>query len=183
MKPCVILIVPSMGYDQHEYLDTRQALEDNNIQVITASTRKGSAVAHHPDSNVVDEQKPTTTHVDIAVSDIDPLSYQGIFLTGGVGALEYLDVHEVHNVLQATRNFDLYYGAIGKACRVLASAGVLPNGKATGWNDDNQLPRILESHGCEYHNEQIIVSGKVITAKSHAASDFGTTIAQHVSWY
>ncbi len=183
MKPCVVLIVPYMDFSQDEYYNTKQVLEDNYIQVKTASTQSGQAVAHHPGSHVVTEQDTVTTHVDLVVSEIDPLSYQGIFLIGGPGSLSYLDVHPVYDKLVATRNFDLHYGAIGKACRILAHADVISGKSATGWNDDNHLPQIYAGSSCAYQNERVVVSDKLITAKSYAAEEFGKTIANHVSWY
>jgi len=183
MKPCVILVLPCMEYEKNEYLETKRGLEENNISVKTASTREGQAVAHHPNTSVVEETKPTTAHIDLSVDTIDPLSYQGIFLIGGPGATSYLNVHAVHKLIEDTHNFDIYHGAIGKACRVLAETTVLDGHTATGWNDDNQLSSILAQAGCSYSSEPVVTSGKLTTAKSSYAYQFGTTIAQHVSWY
>jgi len=183
MKPCVILTLAYMDFDCNEYITVKNALEDNGINVTIASTQSGHAVAHHPDTTVIKEQNPETVRVDLRVNEIDPLSYQGMFVIGGQGAREYLDVYEVHAKLKEFCNFDLYYGAIGTACRVLAEAGVLDGCSATGWNDDNQLSGIFARNGCTYQNEHLVVSGKAITATSHAAQRFGETIAEHVSWY
>jgi len=183
MKPCIILIIPPMGYDQNEYLTTKHTLEDHDCRVKTASTRGGTAAAHHPESHVIDESKPTTTRVDITVSEIDTLNHQGIFVIGGPGTLRHLDVHEVYEKLMAACNFEVCHGGIGKGCRILADAGVLENKSATGWNDDGKLPHIFQSAGCEYMHEDVVTSDHLITAKSHAAKKFADTIAQKTSWY
>lgn len=151
----VVLIVASQGYQPLEYLETRRLLEQEGITVLTASDKKGGAIA----------TDNTTTPVDMLVSEINPEDYNGIFFIGGSGALECLDTSTSYHLISQARKFFVPYGAICISTRILAKAGGLVGRRATGWDGDHALQTILTINKAVYVDDKpVVTDGLVVTA-------------------
>ena len=165
----VLLIVASNGYQPLEYSIPKKILEHAGIQVVTASDKPGIARA----------SDNTTTLVDYDVQHVNPEEYDGIFLIGGPGALQYLDNQPMYAILKKTKELGKIYGAICISPRILAHAHVLKGHRATGWDQDNLLTDIFYKYDVTYVKEDVVVDGKVITATGpHAAQAFGKAIVK-----
>lgn len=163
----VVLVVAFDGFQQMEYAHTKAKIEAAGFTVITASTKKGAAVA----------KDGSTAAVDILIQDIDPQKYAGIFFIGGPGALDDLDNDQSYQLIQKSAALHKPLGAICISTRILAHAGILEGKKATGWNGDNQLPAIYKEHNVIYTQEPVTVDGTIITAVGpDQAHDFGKAI-------
>lgn len=169
MKKKVLLVVAQEGYQQVEYGEPKKILEAAGIDVVTASTLSGSAIA----------KDGSTTPVDVLLSSVDVSFYHGIFFIGGPGALEYLDNADSYRVMQEAERAKMPLGAICIATRILAKSGVLANKRATGWNDDKQLLSVFRACHVDYITEDVVVDGNIVTAVGpQAAKAFGKAILE-----
>lgn len=167
-KP-VLLVVANEGYQQVEYGETKKALEDAGIRVATASNSATPAIA----------KDGSTTTVDVVIDKIDLAKYAGIFLIGGPGALENLDNAATHELLKKAAAQQIPIGAICISPRIIAKAGLLKGKKATGWDQDKQLPSIYEESETIYVKEPVVIDELIITATGpESARQFGNHIAQ-----
>lgn len=163
----VVLIIASEGFQEVEYGVTKKLLENEGIEVITASNKPGGAIA----------SDGTTANVDITLEKINPRDYDGIFWIGGPGALEHLDNATSYHLACEAKKHEIPYGAICIAPRILAKAYALQDKKATGWNGDNALETIFKSFGVVYTPHNIVTDDLVVTASGpEAASQFAEGI-------
>lgn len=160
----VLLIIAHRGFQHTEYRVPRQMLEDAGMQVITASDNSGEARA--TDGSI--------QMVDIVLEDVNPATYDGLFLIGGPGALEHLDNQETNRIFNEAVVLDVVIGAMCISPRILAKANVITGKRATGWNGDGQLEQLFDQNNVEYVNEPVVIDKKVITACGpEAAEEFG----------
>lgn len=168
----VLLIVAHYGFQPLEYGIPKKILEDNGVEVVTASDKSGKAISALTQEKI---------KVDLVLDNIVVENYDGIFLIGGPGALEYLDNEVTHRIIQEAKDNNKLFGAICISPRILAKAGVLSGKKVTGWNKDGQLDEILIMAGAEYIKKPVVVDGKLITGWGpDAASEFGQTILEKI---
>ena len=168
----ILLVVAYEGYQQLEYNEPKKILQDNGFTVVTASTKPGAAVA----------KDGSTTPVDILISKAKATDYAGIYFIGGPGALEDLDNQTSYTLIQQAAQHKVPFGAICISPRILAKAGVLKGKKATGWNEDNELPGVFKEHGVIYEKAGVVTDGTVITATGpKTAQDFGKAIVKLLS--
>lgn len=150
----VVFIIASDGFQPTEYGVPKKILEEQGIQVITASNKPGGAVA----------SDKSTIPVDITLDNINPTDYDGIFFIGGPGAMEHLDNPTSYHIACMARKHKIPFGAICISPRILAKAYALEGKKATGWDEDNALETILVGHGAIYDKKDIVTDGLVVTA-------------------
>jgi protease I len=163
----VLLIIAHAGFQPIEYGDTKKVLEEAGVQIVTGSNVPG------PATSKTGEQ----VMVDVVLSEVKVKEYDGIFFIGGPGALDNLNVEESYGIIHETIVLGKLWGAICIAPRILAEAGVLEGKKVTGWNEDNDLPRILEKAGAIYVADHVVVDDKLITADGpDATEEFGRAI-------
>src|SRR3990167_6902613 len=168
MTKKVLLIIASKGFQPIEYHDTKKELEDTGYFVTTASDKSGKAISS--EGKEVD--------VDLAISEVDPKDYDGIFIIGGPGAIEHLDNMETWQLfLKIDKAYQLY-GAICIATRILANVTNMLSGKYfTGWNSDNKLAEIADNVDGYYAEKNVVVDGNLITAAGpKTAKAFGQAI-------
>lgn len=165
----VLLIIAQQGFQSKEYFDTREALQEEGVRVVTTAPLHEMAYSH-----MGDEVMP-----DLALSDVRVTDYDGVFAIGGPGALEYLDTTETARIFRDAQQVKNYpYGAICISPRILAKAGVLKNVRATGWDGDNELQNVFDMYGVVRVQEPVVVDGVVVTGNGPAAArDFGKSIA------
>lgn len=163
----IILVVAFDGYQQTEYLDTKNTLEKAGFMVKTASTVKGAALG----------KDGSTCNVDLKLEEIDPKTCAGIFLIGGPGALDDLNSLKMHAIIQKVAAAGKPCGAICISTRILAESGILQGKKATGWNGDDKLQEIYAKHNVTYIKAPVVIDNNIITAEGpDAANDFGKGI-------
>lgn len=171
MKKKVLLIVAPEGYQQVEYGEPKKVLEGAGIDVVTASTTPGAAIA----------KDGSSTKVDVLLDKVDVAAYDGIFFIGGPGALEGLDNEMSYRIIKDAAKMQKIFGAICVSPRILAKTGVLINKRATGWNEDNELKPIFREYNVDYIPEDVVVDGNIITASGpQAAKAFGKAIVDLV---
>lgn len=168
----VLLVIADRGFQSREYGMAKEVLQKVGIEVVTAANTLEPAVPAGQGESVP---------VDLTLAQIKPENYDGIFLVGGGGALEYLDNESVYDLMRAAAEEKKIFGAICISPRILAKAGLLANRKATGWNGDEALAEIFSAAGAEYIKKSVVVDGNLITASGPAAAEeWGETIAQKI---
>lgn len=171
----VLLIIASEGYQPVEYGFTRKALEDAGIKVMVASDKMHSTAmpslarssAHqeeHSAQIVAEYPQYATAPVDILFNEVNPADYDGIFIIGGYGAMEFLDNTRMYDLITRIVENGRPYGAICISTRILAKSGALEQKKATGWDGDHDLEKLFVAHGVEYVKEPLVIDGNLITA-------------------
>lgn len=163
----VIFAIASHGFQSVEYGIPKQLLTEAGFVVVTASDAAGVAVAKDGSEQVV----------DVVLSDVDVMEYDGVYFIGGPGALECLDTQESNRILNEAMILQKSYGAICIAPRILARANVLVGRRATGWDEDGELASIFANNNVEYVRDSVVVDGNVITANGpEVAEEWGRAI-------
>ncbi|MBL7141835.1 DJ-1/PfpI family protein [Patescibacteria group bacterium] len=166
-----VLVIAYQGFQDFEYSETRRVLEKAGIEILIASSAKGSAQGKLGQSVTVDK-----TIDEVKVEDLDAL----VFI-GGPGALAYVDDASAHQLARSAVAEGKVLAAICIAPEILAKAGVLKGKQATVWSSPvDQSPRkVLEEGGAEYLDQAVVVDEKIITGNGpSAASEFGQKIAE-----
>lgn len=170
MSKKILLLIASQGFQPLEYSGTKEELEKAGFEVVTGSDKKGVAVS---------KENLMRTKINVVIDNIDIKDYDGLYIIGGPGALDFLDNEKVYNLLRQWQKTNKPFGAICISTRILAHAGVLQGKKAAGWNDDNELPGVLQECGAEYSADDVFRNGNIITASGPmAAHEFGKEIVR-----
>ena len=181
MTKRVLLIIASDGFHPTEYKDTKKVLEDAGYFVTTASNKPGEAISSDKREYKKDilSNKDTNFKVDIdlLISEVKASNYNGIFIIGGSGTLDYLDNKEMYNFLRTIDMPNQLYGAICISPRIFINANLVSGKYFTGWDGDNQLQKIADDAGLKLTNTQVTADGNFITANGpEAAKEFGEAI-------
>lgn len=169
MNKKVLLVVAHEGYQPIEYEIPKKILENGGYTVLTASNKKGSALA----------KDGSTTTVDLLVKDAQAKDYDAVIFIGGPGTLENLDNQDSYTLIEDALEKEKLLGAICISTRILAKAGVLTNIHATGWNGDNQLGKIYAQYEVFYLNNSVVYDEGIITAVGpQFATEFGDEIVR-----
>ncbi len=166
-----VLVIAYQGFQDFEYSETRRVLEKAGIEILIASSAKGSAQGKLGQSITVDK-----TIDEVKVEDLDAL----VFI-GGPGALAYVDDASAHQLARSAVAEGKVLAAICIAPEILAKAGVLKGKQATVWSSpvDQSPLKVLEDGGAEYLDQAVIVDEKIITGNGpSAASEFGQKIVE-----
>lgn len=192
LAKAILLIIASEGYHPVEYGYTRKALEDAGIKVEIASDKMGvasgkpsaahSAACKEAACSKAAEDYPQFAKVTVSklVKDINPDDYDGLYIIGGPGAIEFLDNPTTYLILQKWASRAKPMGAICISPRIFARAGLLEGKRVTGWDGDNKLAAILAEAKAHYVKEAAVVDGNLITANGpEAAIQFGQAIVSY----
>jgi protease I len=167
----VLFIIAFNGFQQTEYSVPRKIFLDAGFDVVTASSRLGVAIA----------KDGSSAQINSTIQDIQGADYDAVIFIGGPGALE-LDTATSHALIQDAYHAHIPLGAICLAARIFAHSGVLKGKHATGWDGDNALAGIFESHEITYdRTSPVVVDGKIVTATGPvAAESFGKELLRIV---
>ena len=154
-----LFIIAKEGYQDHEYGAPKKILEENGVEVVTASKEVGKCKGSFGDE----------IEASVSISDVNVSDYDAIVFIGGPGAREYQHDGEAHLTAQEAVNRGKVLGAICIAPTILAFGGVLEGKKATVWNEDGKQQEVLESNGAEYVKEDVIVDGTLSDSNFNSA--------------
>ncbi len=161
-----VLIIASRGFRDEELFETKQELENADIDTVIASTKTG----------IIKGTQGGKTEAAILVNDIIVEDYDAIIFVGGPGAKEYFDSTVANDIAQQAKNKEKVLAAICIAPAVLANAGVLDGVKATSFPTEQFR---LKKAGAEYTGADVERDGLIITANGpRAATQFGKTIVE-----
>jgi len=165
----VVLIAPSMNFNDAELIDTQKALTDAGVVTDIASTKRGTITGSFG----------RRSKAERLITNINLNEYHGVVLVGGMGINEYaMDPYILQFVRNAVSQGKIV-AASSNATGILANAGVIDGYRVTG------LPAgqaFLERSGAKYTGSEVEQDGQIITAQnSEAAAQFGSTIAESVN--
>jgi putative intracellular protease/amidase len=167
MNETIALVVARDGFRAEEYFDVVSTLTGAGINVVTVSDVPGQAKAHDG----------RTVRVDITVEEVDPHEYDGIFLIGGLGAMQWLNTQSVYDMMRAAVDANILWGAICISPRILYHADLLEGKKITGWNGDGLLKTVCVD--ADVVGGSVAVDGHLITAEGPAsAKEFGAAMVK-----
>ncbi len=169
----VAYLIAFRDFRDEEYFIPKEVLEKKGIKVETFSNEKGIALGSLGGEEEVRDFR-----------NINPLDYKGIIIAGGKGAIKYLDIEEVYNLLGEFKNKGLLLSGICIAPLILSRAGLLKGVKATIWSDkmDKKTIEEIEREGAFYSPEGVVEDKGIITGKGPDQSkEFGEKIASFLT--
>ena len=167
----VLLFIAFSGFQDTEYNETAQALQNNGWQVTTISSNMGTAQGKFG----------AKVPVENLISDVKMNDYQALVLIGGPGAQDYLQNQDLHRLAQQAIQQNKVVAAICVAPAILAEAGVLAGKQATVWSSaiDHSFIDILTKNRAQYVERGVVADGKIITANGpEVAKDFGQKLIE-----
>lgn len=164
-----VLIIASRDFRDEELFETKQELENADIDTVIASTKTG----------IIKGIRRGRAEAKILVNDIVVEDYDAIIFVGGPGAKEYFDSAVAQDIARQAKDKKKVLAAICIAPAVLANAGVLDGVRATSFSTEQFK---LKKAGAEYTGTDVERDGLIITANGpRAAAQFGKTIAEAVT--
>ena len=166
MAKALFIIAPE-NFKDEEYFTPKNILEQNNIQVITASLQQEA-------TSVAGKKQNIDILLDQATTE-----YDAIVFIGGGGASVYFDNTKAHSLAKQFYEQGKVTAAICIAPVTLANARILQGKKATVFSSEKNN---LEQKGAEYTGEPVTVDENIITANGPAAAEeFGNKIVEKLS--
>lgn len=120
-----------------------------------------------------------TIKPDIAISDARIEDYDAIVISGGSGSRKYLwDNKTLQALIKEADTLKKVISAVCISPVVLARAGILKGKESTVFKSPDTL-RELKEHGAVYLDQEVVVSGRVITGRDPASADmFGKAVLE-----
>jgi putative intracellular protease/amidase len=166
------LVVSPTDFTDQEYYDTRGALDAAHAKVTVASATASPAVSH-------DGKK---LNADVALPRVKVGDFDAIVIVGGVGIVSgLLDFLPLRQLLIDASKSEKVIAAICIAPMVLAKAGLLKGVRATCYLDKTVVG-LLKANGADYVDQQVVLTGRIITANGPGASGaFGKAVVAALS--
>ena len=141
------LLVIYSQFEEHEYTDSREILEDSGVIVTVASSTTSTLKGH----------KGLKVNPDILLKDAKASDYDAIVFIGGIA---YDSPPEAEQLVRDAAADGKVLAAICIAPVTLARAGVLEGKRATA----SISPTLLESRGAIFTGNPVEKDGLIITA-------------------
>jgi putative intracellular protease/amidase len=161
MNKRIVMVLASGKFRDIEYLVPRAFFERAGIDVVTAST------AYNSIGRFGYEVKN-----DLLIEEIDPYTFDGIYLVGGGGSAEYLDNNTAKLIFEKFLNLNKPIAAICAAPRNFLHWGLLKDKRSTGFDTDGVFSKMaLECSSIALPEEKVVVDGLILTANGPEASE------------
>ena len=162
-----VLVPLAQGCEELEAITITDLLVRANIEVVTAGLDEAPVTAARGTKIIPD------THIDTLIDK----AFDMVVLPGGLPGADYLDNDpRIQNLLVKMASAEKYTAAICAAPKVLASAGLLDNKKATSY------PGVIDKmsiNGLSYQQQAVVQDGKVITSRGPGtAMDFSLELIE-----
>lgn len=163
--PKAVLVIAQNNFSDQEFLDTKKALDRQEIAVKVAAQTRNKAIG-----KLGTEIKP-----DLAIAEIEINDFDALVFIGGRGARDYFDSQAVLKLVNNFKKAGKILAAICIAPSILANAGALMGKTVTAFPTEEEN---LRNRGADYTGMDVEVDGNVITADGPAAAkEFGEKIA------
>lgn len=150
--PKVLMILPQQNFNDVEYSQTRLILDENGIEVTTASIT----------ADVATSMTGMRTKPEKAVRGCRQNDYDGLVIVGGTGSPKLLNYPEILVIVRRFNEVKKPVAAICLAPTILANAGILNGVKATVYPADWAIAA-LKKNGAIYTPQPVVVDGNIIT--------------------
>jgi len=162
----VVMLIASNRFRDEELFKTMEVLESKGVNVTVASKKTG----------ILSGALGGTVTVTMNYKDVSVNNFDAIVFVGGQGASEYFNDEHAKKLATDFFNRGRVVAAICIAPSILANAGLLKGRQATCHASESYN---LRGKGVEYMNENVVVDGRLITAKGPQCSEeFGAEIAR-----
>lgn len=163
-----VLVPLAEGFEELEAVTICDILVRGGIEVVTASLEE---------EQLVQASRGTQIFASTTLQAVKGIEFDLIVLPGGLPGSDYLMQNEtLIGLLQQQAKQDKLVGAICAAPKVLVSAGILDNKRATSF------PNVIEQNpalGMTFQNQPVVVDGNVVTSRSAGtALDFALTLVE-----
>lgn len=171
--PKVLIVIAPQGFKDQEYFEPKEILQNNSIEVITASLQIGVATGSEGKQTNIDMA------VDYLLKNKGRLQeYKAVVFVGGSGMAKLVAEPKFIELAQEFNNAKKVVAAICIAPVLLANAGILKNKKVTVFPDQESIDIIVNS-GAEYDGGELAVDGNIVTASGpKAAYKFGMELVR-----
>lgn len=162
-----VLVPLAQGCEELEAVTVIDLLRRAGIEVVTAGL----------DDQPVKASRGTVLVPDTTLDAVMERAFDMIVLPGGLPGADHLDADpRIRSLLQAQAQSDRYIAAICAAPKVLASAGLLDNRRATSF------PGALDESpvtGLDYQTQAVVQDGRIITSRGPGtAMDFALDLIE-----
>ena len=159
----ILLIIAPKGYQDIEYSETKEKLEDAGHDIDTAST--------------VQEAQGSlggSTQVNLLLENIDPELYKAVAFIGGPGCFDYFTNETALTIAKKFHETGKITAAICAAPGILANAGILQDKTVTS---HESVAETVKNKGADYTGMPVEQDENIITANGPtAATAFGQKI-------
>ncbi len=165
----VLMIIAQKDFEDVELFDPKTILEVNGAKITVASTTTDTATGSNG----------SRVTPDIKISAAKASDFDAIVVVGGTGVIGSLwEDTSLRKLLQDANKNNKVIAAICAAPPVLSKAGLLKNKKATMFPWDDGIKE-LTKYGAKYVNEEVVVSGNIVTGRNPDASQaFGLKLCE-----
>ena len=147
-----ILIVSADNFEDTELLVPYYRFQEEGIQVVIASLRKGTIRGKHG----------YTVDVDKTLNEVDPRKYEALVLPGGKAPGS---IRSDTKALEIARHFFKENKPVSAIChgpQILISAGLLKGRRATSYKS---VAKEIKDAGAAYEDREVVVDGNLITSR------------------
>jgi protease I len=156
----VLIVIAPEKFRDEEYTVPAAALQKAGIGYDIASKKRG----------VCTGMLGTNVNATLSFEEVDPKSYDGIFIVGGSGAQTHLwDDDLLGEMVKYFQASAKVVAAICLAPVVLARAGILKGKKATYFNSPISF-REMKAGGAVLVDKAVVTDGRIVTANGPAAA-------------
>ncbi len=157
----VLFVIAHQGFRDEELTTLKKILEEGGFAGVIAST----------DTSVAKGMLGAKVKPDLRISEARSDEYEALVIVGGAGAKNLWADTTLARLAREFREADKVLGAICLAPVVFARAGLLKDVDATCFSS---VSSELEAAGAHYVKEDVVCSGKIVTASGpRAAEAFG----------
>jgi protease I len=158
LKDRRIAILATDGFEESELFEPLKALEEVGAHVDIISTHPGEIKAWKHD------HWGKSIHVTTVIGDAEAISYDGLFIPGGVMNPDKLRMDK--QVVNFVKEFVVDGKTIASIChgpQVLIETGALKGKHMTSWAS---LKTDLKNAGAEWEDSEVVVDENLITSRS-----------------
>ena len=157
----VLFVIAHQGFRDEEFAAPRKILEEKGFAGVIAST----------DTTIAKGMLGAKVKPDFLISQANADDYVALVIVGGAGARMLWGDSTLIRLAGEFKEADKILGAICLAPVVFARAGILKGVDATCFSS---VSSELEACGAHYVKEDVVCSGKIVTASGpRAAEAFG----------
>ncbi len=166
----ILMVVPPVQIEDGEYNASRSLFNEKGALVKVASTTKkmvfGSSLEFKP---------------DLLISKAKSSDYDAIVLIGGMGIFEHIfGNQDLQKLVKSMHSEGKFVCALCGTPVVLAESGILKDVEATVFKDNDLIKRLQDS-GAKYVDNEVVVSGKIVTGNGPgAATAFAKAVCETI---
>lgn len=159
-----LLVIAFEGFRDEEYAEPKKVMEKAGAEVVTASTKIGTAVG----------KLGLKTKVDIVLDQVKVPDYDAVLFIGGPGSYQFHHDKKAHQIVKEAEKLGKVIGGICAGVNTLAQAGILKGKTVTSFSG---VKDEVVAAGAHYTGKGVEVDGRIVTADGPgSATAFGEAV-------